>query len=103
MLLAGLVLLWASTALAQPPLEVKVVVVTMFERGDDTGDQPGEFQYWVERERLDRVFPFPQGGRSLRMNQDGVLAVNTGVGTAKAAASVMALGLDPRFGHRGSH
>ena len=31
------------------------------------------------------------------MNKDGVLGLLTGVGTAKAAASVMALGLDPRF------
>jgi len=31
------------------------------------------------------------------MNRDGVLAVLTGVGTAKAAGSIMALGLDPRF------
>jgi purine nucleoside permease len=39
----------------------KVVVVTMFEAGADTGDQPGEFQFWVEREKLNRVWPFPQG------------------------------------------
>ena len=97
MLLACLFLLWATAAQAQPPVEVKVVVVTMFERGADTGDQPGEFQYWVERERLDRVFTLSQGWRDVRMNQDGVLAVCTGIGTAKAAASVMALGLDPRF------
>jgi purine nucleoside permease len=95
--LAGLLLLWASPALAQAPIEVKVVVVTMFERGADTGDQPGEFQYWVERERLDRVFPLPHGWRDVRMNEDGVLALCTGIGTARAAASVMALGLDPRF------
>ena len=95
MLLVCLFLLWAAPVQAQPPIEVKVVVVTMFERGADTGDQPGEFQYWVEREGLDRVFPFPQGWRDLRMNQDGVLALCTGIGTAKAAASVMALGLDP--------
>ena len=31
------------------------------------------------------------------MNKDGVLGMLTGVGTARAAASVMALGLDPRF------
>jgi purine nucleoside permease len=31
------------------------------------------------------------------MNTDGVLGMLTGVGTAKAAASVMAVGLDPRF------
>ena len=76
---------------------VKVVVVTMFERGADTGDEPGEFQYWVEREKLDRVLPFPAGYRDLRMNRQGVLGIVTGIGTAKAAASIMALGLDPRF------
>src|SRR5580704_9962864 len=78
-------------------IPVKVVVVTMFERGADTGDEPGEFQYWVERSKLDRVIPFPQGYHDLRMNHDGVLGTVTGVGTAKAAASIMALGLDPRF------
>src|ERR1700730_394053 len=78
-------------------IPVKVVVVTMFERGADTGDEPGEFQFWVERNKLDRVIPFPQGYHDLRMNRDGVLGILTGVGTAKAAASIMALGLDPRF------
>jgi purine nucleoside permease len=43
------------------------------------------------------VLPFPQGGHNLRMNGQGVLGMVTGVGTARAAASVMALGLDPRF------
>ena len=79
------------------PIPVKVVVVTMFELGADTGDQPGELQYWVERNHLDRVLPFPQGYHDLRMNGDGVLAVLTGMGTAKSAAAIMALGLDPRF------
>ena len=79
------------------PIPVKVVVVTMFERGADTGDEPGEFQYWVERNKLDRVIPLPQGYHDLRINRDGVLGIVTGVGTAKAAASIMALGLDPRF------
>ncbi|MCS7023225.1 MAG: purine nucleoside permease [Bryobacteraceae bacterium] len=91
---------WVSLTLltsCQKPREVKVVVVTMFERGEDAGDQPGELQYWVEREGLDEKIPFPQGWRSLRMNGDGVLAICTGVGTARAAASIMALGLDPRF------
>jgi purine nucleoside permease len=82
---------------APKPIPVKVVVVAMFERGADTGDEPGEFQYWVEREKLDRVIPFPQGYHDLRMNAAGVLGMVTGVGTARAAASVMALGLDPRF------
>ncbi|MEO5818994.1 MAG: purine nucleoside permease [Vicinamibacteraceae bacterium] len=84
-------------AQAAPPIPVKVVVVAMFELGADTGDRPGEFQHWVEGKALDRVLPFPQGYRDLRMNDAGVLGVVTGVGTARAAATIMALGLDPRF------
>jgi purine nucleoside permease len=80
------------------PIEIKVVVINMFEAGADTGDIPGEYQYWVEREHLDTILPFPQGYHDLRLNpQTGVLGLLTGVGTARAAASVMALGLDPRF------
>lgn len=92
----------ASSLLAQSgesskPIPVKVLVVTMFERGEDTGDVPGEFQLWVEREHLDQIYPLPAGYHHLRMNKDGVMGMVTGVGTAKAAASVMAVGLDPRF------
>src|ERR1700753_3866732 len=84
-------------AAAETPIPVKVVVVAMFEQGADSGDAPGEFQYWVEREHLDQVLSFPAGNHDLRMNKDGVLGVLTGVGTAKAASTIMALGLDPRF------
>lgn len=87
----------AAQTPAAKPIAVKVVVVTMFERGEDTGDVPGEFQLWVEREHLDQIIPLPAGYHHVRMNKDGVLGIVTGVGTAKAAASVMALGLDPRF------
>src|SRR3984885_3477950 len=90
-------LLCAQTATQSSPIRVKVVVVTMFERGEDTGDAPGEFQLWVGREHLDQILPLPSGYHHARMNKDGVLGMVTGVGTAKAAASVMALGLDPRF------
>lgn len=94
-----LLLLSGAAALrAAEVLRPKVVVVAMFEPGQDTGDTPGEFQFWVEREQLTRVLPFPQGYRDLRTNADGsVLGVVTGVGTAKSAATIMALGLDPRF------
>jgi purine nucleoside permease len=90
-------LLFSLSAAAERRIPVKVVVVTMFELGADSGDAPGEFQFWVEREKLDRVLPFPQGYHDLRMNKNGVLGMVTGVGTAKAAAGVMALGMDPRF------
>jgi purine nucleoside permease len=87
----------AQVAPPAAPIHIKVVVVTMFEAGEDTGDTPGEFQLWVEREHLDQVMLLPAGYHHVRLNRDGVLGMVTGVGTAKAAASVMALGLDPRF------
>lgn len=78
------------------PIPIKFVVVTMF--GGDTGDRPGEFQTWVEQLPLLEKLPFPQGYRDLRYNPEkGVLAIVTGVGTARAAPSIMALGMDPRF------
>ncbi|PWU12552.1 MAG: purine nucleoside permease [Terriglobia bacterium] len=91
---------WSTALPAAPPIPVKVVVVAMFERGADKGDDAGEFQYWVEREKLDRVFEMPQAYHAVRMNNDGVLGMLTGMGTAKAAASVMAVGMDPRFDFR---
>lgn len=87
----------SSPMFSASPIPIKVVVVAMFENGEDTGDSPGEYQLWVEREHLDRVFEMPAGFHHVRLNKDGVLGMLTGVGTAKAAASVMALGLDPRF------
>src|ERR1017187_5196104 len=79
------------------PIRIKVVVVAMFERGEDTGDTPGEFQLWGEREHLNQIIDVPSAYHHVRMNKDGVLGMLTGVGTAKAAASVMAVGMDSRF------
>jgi len=79
------------------PIPIKVVVVTTFEVGADTGDRPGELQYWVERDRLDQTLPLPAGYHALHMNADGEMTVTTGEGAAHAAATIMALGLDPRF------
>lgn len=95
-----LLVLFACSAFAEPepPLKVKVVVVSMFEIGADTGDMPGEFQHWVEREQLDRVIPLPQAHHDVHANADGsVIGIVTGMGNARSAASIMALGLDARF------
>jgi purine nucleoside permease len=81
----------------EPPLKVKAVIVTMFEVGKDTGDTPGEFQLWVEREKLDKSYPLPSANHDVLANDKGVIGIVTGVGTARAAATVMALGSDPRF------
>ena len=89
---------FSRLAAAEPPLRPRVVVVTMFEVGQDTGDAPGEFQYWVEREKLDKVYPLPAAFHDVRSNADGtVIGIVTGIGTARSAATIMALGSDPRF------
>ena len=106
-LLAGLLLaactLPSEPSTAQPATPaaatpVRIVVVTMFERGADEGDEPGEFQFWKERRGLSERFAFPQGHHDLYYNPESqILGVVTGIGTAKSAAATMALGLDPRF------
>jgi purine nucleoside permease len=79
-------------------LPIRVVVVTTFEVGQDTGDTAGEFQEWVEKLPLAEVVPFPQGYHDLRLNRSlGVLGIVTGEGPTRAAASIEALGNDPRF------
>ncbi|MEO0574312.1 MAG: purine nucleoside permease [Pseudomonadota bacterium] len=86
-----------TASVARQVIEPKIVIVTMFERGADTGDAPGEFQFWRERRELDTVFE-SGAHHDIHYNADsGILAIVTGIGTAKAAASVMALGMDPRF------
>jgi purine nucleoside permease len=79
------------------PIEVKVVVISMFEHGDAAGDRPGELQLWVERLPLTQRHDFPLGEYPLFGNADGVLAICVGGGITNATASIMALGLDPRF------
>ena len=76
-------------------IPIRAVVVAAFE--PDSGPVPGELRYWRERERLDRELDFPQGYRPLRLSDSGLLGIVTGVGAVRASASVMALGLDPRF------
>lgn len=81
-----------------PPITIKVVVVAMFEIGEVEGDRPGEFQYWVERLPLDETLEFPQGYSPLRLNREkGILGVTTGIGTQFSTATIMGLGMDPRF------
>ena len=95
-LLAAVLTAHAQTS--QKPWEIRAVVVTTFEVGKDTGDVPGEFQFWVEREHLDEVVPFAGGVHPLRTNKEHtVLGMVSGTTLVNATASMMALGLDPRF------
>jgi purine nucleoside permease len=85
---------WATTP---TPLEVRVVVVTMFEIGADTGDMAGEFQYWHDRQRLTQRFAFAHHHDVFLNPSTGVLGMVTGEGTANSSTAVMELGMDPRF------
>src|ERR1700744_1043034 len=94
---AGLMFAGCALAAQPAPIEAKVVVVTMFEIGADSGDTPGEFQLWHERQKLDKRFPFAHHHDLFMNEQTGVLAMVTGEGTANSATAVMELGMDPRF------
>jgi purine nucleoside permease len=75
----------------------KVVVVSTFEIGADTGDAPGEFQFWAEREKLTETITVPGLDHPVRYNpKTGVYGVVSGT-TVRASLQVLALGLDPRF------
>jgi len=82
---------------ATKPIEVKVVVVTMFEIGADAGDTAGEFQLWKARQKLDTRLPFAHHHDLFFNDKTGVLGMVTGMGTANSATAVMELGMDPRF------
>ena len=79
-------------------LPIRVVIVTMYESALETGNHFGEFRLWVERLPLNERIPFPYGFRDLRYNSEkSVIGIVSGVGAARAAASITALGMDPRF------
>jgi len=82
---------------ADEPIQIKVVIVTMFERGESRGDVPGELQLWLERLDFDNEFVFPLGEEPIYTTDDGVMVTMTGGGIPNATASIMALGMDPRF------
>ena len=99
--------MFATTICAQTPVKpwpIRAVVIVTSEVGKDTGDTPGEYQFWVEREHLDEVLEFPggpnlpEGQHPLRTNKDHtILGMLSGATIANATASTMLLGLDPRF------
>jgi purine nucleoside permease len=105
-------LLLAHPAAAQAPIlppanltiAPKVVIVAYFEVGNDTGDRPGELQYWVERDGLTRTIEVPGMTHVVHANADGSeIAVLVGPGQIRPAINIMALGADPRFDLRESY
>lgn len=91
-------MIFSSIAYAQEERrQIKIIVAAMYENGDVRGDAPGELQFWVERLQLDEQLPFSLGESDLYLNEQGVMGLVLGGGIPNATASIMALGLDPRF------
>jgi len=100
--LTALLLLCLGPALVRAeegptPIPIRVVVVTMFEIGEDIGDKAAEFQLWNERRDLDTVLEYPAYHDLYLDSDNGVLVMVTGIGTARSTGSGMMLGMDPRF------
>jgi purine nucleoside permease len=99
-LLAALALsLAAAPVFARPkPIEVRVVIVTTWEAQKGGQDLMGELHAWRTLWPLKRELPFPMGVRPLLYDpRRHTLAILTGMATARATASIVALGTDPRF------
>jgi purine nucleoside permease len=98
-LFRSLLLMSVVAAAVLPAAELikpKVIVVATFEVGLDAGDKPGEFQSWVEREKLTGSMTVPGLDHPVRFNDQGVYGVVSGT-TVRAGLQIFALGLDPRF------
>ncbi|MEL6301459.1 MAG: purine nucleoside permease [Pseudomonadota bacterium] len=86
----------AATDPVSEAIEIKAVVMAMFERGEPLGDEPGELQRWLEGYEITEELAFPAGESNLYLTDDGVLIFLLGGGIPNATASVMALGYDER-------
>jgi purine nucleoside permease len=95
-LIAVIAWLLAPTVAWAAPIPIKVVVVTAFEIGKDTGDMAGELQLWIERGPPSEPVKIPGVERAARLTQDGVLIINTGM-FGRARTSLASLIADPRF------
>lgn len=95
-ILLPLFILLTPMSLAVELIRPKVIVVATFEYGLSTGDKPGEFQLWAEREKLTKTMAVPGLDHPVHYNDDGVFGVVSGT-TVRAGLQIFALGLDPRF------
>jgi len=96
--LLALLILTAPALAAAKPIEIRVVIVTTWEVELNGQDKLGELHAWRSQWPLKTELPFPLGVHPLEYDpQRHVLAILTGMATARAAASITALGADPRF------
>ncbi|GLR69129.1 purine nucleoside permease [Agaribacter marinus] len=87
-----------STASPQP-VEVKVFIAAMFEIGENSGDKPGEFQFWYERYFAETSNTFsidvPGALNKVFCNEDGICGSVLGMGKVGSSSSLQAILLHP--------
>src|SRR5579859_1430391 len=95
---AGAVICGSLCARAEASAKIapRVLVVATYETGKDTGDTPGELQFWAEREKLSEAILVPGIEHPLLTNGKGLYAMVSGV-TSRSALSLMSLAMDARF------
>ena len=78
--------------------EIKVLILDMFEVGENKGDFAGEFQYFYEA-YLDgsEVYELNDMPLKLYINDNGIAGCIVGMGKAQASASLTTILSDPRF------
>jgi purine nucleoside permease len=102
-LLTAFLAAYVAPIAAADRIPIKVIVLSGFEVGDDTGDAPGEFQFWAEREHLTGTLQVLGAPHPLRYNDAGLYASVAGntrdntLTTVPASELVMALCLDPQL------
>jgi purine nucleoside permease len=93
-----LVLGFSQSALATSPVQVKVFVGAMFEIGENSGDNAGEFQHWYQRYFVDSPPITVKGAlHPVYCNSQGICGAVLGMGKVSSSASMQAILLDPRF------
>src|ERR1700722_16186186 len=79
----------AAAGRAEKPIEVRVVVITTWEVIRGGKDYRGELYAWRTKGPLTPELPFPAGAYPLLYDaQRHVLAIVTGMATARASASI---------------
>jgi hypothetical protein len=84
-------------------IPIKVIVVAGFEVGADSGDAPGEFQLWAERDGLTQKNIILKRAHPLCHNDKGLYGIVGGNSNDKDLSPngeielITALCLDPRF------
>lgn len=88
----------ASSIFAQEPVRIRALVMAMFEIGENSGDFAGEFQHFYDGYFHDgAVYDIKGASNPLFVADSGVAGIVTGVGKARAAATLTSVISDPRF------